>query len=198
MLRSVPATRRTRPNPMAEAPTKLRLFLALYPPPEIARAMPDLVRGVSRGKARRTPVDQIHMTVVFLGDRPEREVEKITLEARSIATATGPIRLAPERIVSMPEHAPPRLVALECAASKNLQSLYSRLVAALTNPDEPVRPRLLPHFTLCRFRRGSAAKPIQASVSMPPFEVCELCLIKSTLSPDGAEHTRLATVPLAS
>lgn len=170
----------------------------MYPPTEVAQPMADLIRGVSRGKARRTPVDQIHMTVVFLGDRPERDVERITREARSISASTGPIKLKPERIIAMPENVPPRLVALECAASKNLQSLYSRLVAALTDPDEPVRPRLLPHFTLCRFRRGAPAKPMHAPVTMPAFEVRELRLVKSTLAPEGADHTPLATIPLAS
>jgi 2'-5' RNA ligase len=181
---------------MPDASPTLRLFLALYPPPDVAAAMGELIRGVSRARVRRMPADQIHMTVLFLGECPEGQVERIALEARTIAAGMGAVALTPERVTTMPEHAPPRLIALECAASKNLQPLYTRLVAALAQPEEPIRPRLLPHFTLCRFRRGAPAKPMHAEVTLPGFEVPELRLVKSTLSPEGAVHTPLATIPL--
>jgi 2'-5' RNA ligase len=158
----------------------------MYPPPDAAAAMSELVRGVSRARARRTPVEQIHMTVLFLGDRPEAVLDRIASEARTLAAGTGPIRLTPKEVVSMPSHSPPRLIALETIASRNLQALYARLVQGLAEPDEPVRPTLLPHFTLCRFRRGAPAKPMRTAVTLPAFEVRELRLVKSTLSPEGA------------
>jgi 2'-5' RNA ligase len=182
---------------MNDSPSTFRLFLAMYPPPDAAAAMSELIAGVSRARARRMPVDQIHMTVLFLGDRPEAQVERIKLETRTLAAGTGPVLLTPQRIITMPERPPPRLIALETAVTPNLHGLYRRLSAALGRAEDNNRPTLLPHFTLCRFRRGAPAKPMHAPAKLPPFECTELRLMRSTLSSEGAEHTSLAAIPLA-
>jgi 2'-5' RNA ligase len=161
-------------------------------------AIAELTAGFNRGKIRRVPSDQIHMTVLFLGDRPAAELDAITAKARDAAAGTGPVTLTPTRVLTLPENPPPRVLALEAAAPHNLHALYKRLIALFPAlGDHPHRATILPHFTLARFRPNSNGKPVSTPVNLPTMEVTEIHLIQSLLKPEGPEHTSLATLSLA-
>jgi len=183
---------------MAEEPGKLRLFVAIYPPPEVAAAMVRALQGLRLPRNRPVPESQVHMTVVFLGDRGRGDVEGVVNSMRVAASGEENLTLAPRRFITLPERRAPRLVALEVAAPPSLQAIYTRLVESLAKPnDKPQRERLLPHFTLCRFARDVRAEPIDQPVDIPAFQSRELHLVASTLSEQGASHRTLRTVPLS-
>lgn len=67
---------------------RLRLFFALWPPPSVRN---ELVRmgkagGVRRGRA--VPPDRLHLTLVFLGETPAAQLDRVKTIARSL-TAPG-------------------------------------------------------------------------------------------------------------
>ncbi len=159
--------------------------------------MSALTAGLSRAKVRRVPADQIHMTVLFLGDHPAAEVDAITAKIRAAAAGIGPITLAPHRMFTLPQRPPPRVVAHESDASPNIHELYRRLVTAFPAlGDRPNHPALLPHFTLARFRPSAGGKMISSPAHFPAMQVHELRLMQSILGPQGPTHTVVATIPL--
>ncbi|HMN40023.1 MAG TPA: RNA 2',3'-cyclic phosphodiesterase [Phycisphaerales bacterium] len=186
----------TKPGPPAPPPT-LRLFIALYPPADVAARMSEFTAGLSRARVRRVPAGQIHMTLLFLGDRPGAELDAIIAKIGAAAAGIGPITLAPHRVFTLPQRPPARVVAHESDASPNIHELYKRLVAAFpTLGDRPAHPTLLPHFTLARFRPNSNGPVMSSPAHLPPMKVGELRLVQSVLGPRGPTHSVLATVPL--
>ena len=60
----------------------MRLFFALWPPPEAARALADWANEVARGTAGKPVVaENIHLTLAFLG---EADPDKAALGARAV------------------------------------------------------------------------------------------------------------------
>ena len=63
-----------------------RLFVAIYPPLEIARALIEELRRLDLPPHRVVPLEQIHVTLQFLGDTPAPQVEQ-TKESVDRSTA---------------------------------------------------------------------------------------------------------------
>src|SRR5262249_52158452 len=138
---------------------------------DLAARMAALTSAFSRARVRRVPATQIHLTLLFLGDHPAPSIPAITERTREACAGRGPVRLTPRRLMTLPERAEPRLVALECEASNNLHTLYRTLIGifpALGEPPTPHRPTLLPHFPLARFRRGAKNRPVLSPAAIEP------------------------------
>jgi 2'-5' RNA ligase len=100
-------------------------------------------------------------------------------------------------MVSLPESARPRLVALETDSPPPLLELHRRLAHRLARTARE-RPgdRFRPHLTLCRFAPGSRPEPVDATADLEAFPVAELLVMRSTLRPQGAEHSAVERVAL--
>lgn len=179
---------------MAKPRGNLRLFVAAYPPPELSRALIESLRPLRLPAHRCTPVEQVHLTLQFIGDTPEREMEWVR---ETVSKATGGLdafELRPRRFITLPERGRARLVAAELDAPPTLLELQRRLAHRLaTNPRD--RQQYRPHMTVCRF-----TSPQQVSVEQPleqaAFAVSRILLMRSTLRHDGAQHHEVASFPL--
>lgn len=190
---------------MNVAGDELRLFVGVYPSESTARAMLRALRKLTIPRYRETRLDQVHMTLLFIGRAPARDLDQITESvARSVSGVRGG-ELTPERLFTLPARGRPRLVALETDAPGWLLEVQRRLASRLTRPREgdggargEVREKpYLPHLTLCRFTRGGpGCRDIDEPVRIEPFRVSQVRLIRSVLGRDGAEHTELAAYPL--
>lgn len=182
---------------MVKAKPKLRLFVGLYPPEDAARAMGGLLDGLGLAEHRPTPPGQIHLTVQFIGDTPAGDLDRVTESVGRSASGLGAFELAPERLITLPRRGPPRLVALETDAPPALLELKRRLVKRLASSvRKELADRFLPHFTLCRFARGTRAEPLERSVEVGAFAVGRVRLMRSVLRPEGAEHREVAAFGL--
>ena len=56
---------------LSKHPTSMRLFLSLPIPPELAQALTRLTRAIELPKGRRTAPENLHLTLVFLGEVAE-------------------------------------------------------------------------------------------------------------------------------
>lgn len=173
-----------------------RLFIALYPPPETALALLGELDGLELPPGRASSVDQLHMTLLFIGDAPERDVPAIAESAERAAAGVGPFELAPQRLVTLPEHGLARLVAAVTHAPGALLELRRRLVSRLVTRREKSGP-FLPHLTLHRFRSPARFELAPRPLATPPFLVDSISLRSSVLRPEGAEHRQIARVELA-
>lgn len=167
----------------------LRLFAAAYPTAESAEAMLAGLRSLRLPRHRETPPEQIHLTLLFIGERSGKELGAVEESVDRACAGINRFSLRPERLISLPERGRARLVAAEAAAPPELLEIHRRLVARLArSPHRDSADRFRPHFTLCRFAHGERAGAIDEPLEAPGFTVEEVVLVRSVLRPNGAEH----------
>ena len=179
---------------------RARLFVAL----ELPRAVVEAAARLSREafgpveELRLVRPESLHVTLVFLGYHPEREIERIAEVA--LGEGTEAFGLQAEAVLPVP-HKRPRLYALglEDAAGALTAwqgGLSDRLAAA--GLYEPEKRPFWPHVTLVRLKRGARAPRDLAMPPLPPplqepFRATRMTLFRSTLKPSGAVYEPLAS-----
>lgn len=139
----------------------------------------------------------LHVTLAFLGYRPEKEIPAIAEAVGSGAQHPGTVPfLAPRTVVPVPPRRP-RLFALDL---EDPEDACVRLQQAVSDALEgarfytPEKRPFWPHVTLARVKRDRRAEPLR---STPPpvgaFEAAAVTLYRSVLRPQGAEYEALAT-----
>jgi 2'-5' RNA ligase len=185
---------------------RARLFVALDLPD-------DLREGIAAwgGEALADPAfrpvapESLHVTLAFLGFRPEKEIEEIAAVVRE---STGP---APWVELLDPEPRPPRgrarLYALP-ALSPGTEALQGLVAQGLAEAGfyEPEKRPFWPHVTVARVRPEARGSKRPAIVSEPPGKIpielseAQICrrmtLYRSELQPTGARYVPLAQVQL--
>lgn len=190
---------------MARPVANLRLFVAAYPPVEVAAAAIDAVAAFELPPHRLTPTEQVHLTLQFIGDTPMKDLEQTLESVRRAASGIGAFALAPQRYITLPQRGRPRLVALETDAPGQVVELHRRLALRLARaPRKDAADRFLPHLTLARFERGRPGRPVgggalqrvEAPAELPAFSVEEIVVMRSVLRPEGAQHVEVERVAL--
>jgi RNA 2',3'-cyclic 3'-phosphodiesterase len=181
--------------------TALRLFVAIYPPEESRREMLASLRTLSPPpdlRHRATPVEQLHMTLHFIGEVAERDLGDVAESVRRSASGLDPFELTPRRLVTFPERSRPRLIALETDAPPALLEIQRRLVHRLArSPRAKTGDRFRPHLTLCRFSPSATPQRVEAPVTLPAYRIDRIVLVRSILRPSGSEHVALESTPLS-
>jgi 2'-5' RNA ligase len=181
-------------------PPRARLFLALEPRDadraELARWRDPLVAG--RDDLRPSAAETLHLTLVFLGYRPEKEIPAIAVAAFGALRDLSPALLRPSAVVPLPRRGP-RLFALELddddGRAAAIQAAVSDALAAGRFHRPEKRP-WWPHVTLARVKRGRRAPPLEP-VSLPgEMEAPLVTLYRSTLRPQGALYEALERTEL--
>src|SRR5262245_16223117 len=177
---------------------RVRLFVALDLPEPYATPLsrwsheafdshPDLrvVRPVS-----------LHVTLVFLGYRYERDIERIV--DTTFAEPVAPFALEPQEVQPVPRGRP-RLFALGLrepgdALTRWQDGLSARLHAA--GVYEPEKRPFWPHVTLARAKRGKTPRGVEVPALTGelrrPFETAQVTLYRSILRPQGAVYEPLS------
>lgn len=185
---------------------RVKLFVALD--------LPDTVRaGIEAWGSRELddralrPVapSSLHVTLAFLGWRPEKEVARLAEVVAASRGAAPSLRLG--QPVQRPERGRPRLFALpvESSGTVALQAaVEERLVAARLY--EPEKRPFWPHVTVARVKREERGSKRPAHVSrlpgaiseelLRPFDAVRITLYRSEIQPRGAQYTPLAQVEL--
>ncbi|PCJ07854.1 MAG: RNA 2',3'-cyclic phosphodiesterase [Rhodobacteraceae bacterium] len=175
----------------------MRAFVAIDLPEEVTDALSDLTSVLPVG--RSVPDDNLHLTLAFLGEQTEDQLEQLHQALEIIQVQA--FDLGFDGLGSFGGDATKILFA-RIADSQALTDLHRKLRRAAHRAGIILpRERYRPHVTLARFGRGQQwrdAERLQgfiathASVTLPPFSVGGFSLFQSTLHPDGAIHQRLA------
>ncbi|MGN6202433.1 MAG: RNA 2',3'-cyclic phosphodiesterase [Solirubrobacterales bacterium] len=194
-----------RPKTSAKAP-QARLFVALDLPDATREGLVAWGREALADPALR-PVapESLHITLAFLGSRPEEEIEAIAVAVRESAAPAPWVELRD------PEQRPPRgrarVFALP-AISPGAEALQAGLQEKLVNEGfyEPEKRPFWPHVTVARVRSEARGSRRPAVVSEPPGAIPEeleeprlavrMALYRSELQPTGARYVPLAQVEL--
>ena len=185
---------------------RAKLFVALDLPDAVRAGIAAWGREELADPALR-PVapESLHITLAFLGWRPEAQVPRLAEIVAASAAAAVPIALG--QPVQRPERGRARLFALpvESPAAPVLQAgLEEGLVAA--GLYEPEKRPFWPHVTVARVRREERGSKRPAPVSRPPGRlpqgllraaICRrMTLYRSEIQPQGAHYVPLAQVEL--
>lgn len=181
---------------------RVRLFVAVYPPLEVAARLLETLDALGLPPHRPTRPEQVHLTLQFIGEMPRREVRAATESVARSCAGLGAFTVKALTLATVPEsppNAPPRLVAMMTDRPATLLELHARLALRFARHRRPERPdRYSPHITLCRFPEGTRGGPWACGVENEGlvFEVREVRLMASHLRVAGAEHETVAAVPL--
>lgn len=177
----------------------MRLFIAIELPDNLKTALSRLRWGIPG--ARWVPMEQLHLTLAFLG-----EVEETT--AGELGEALALIQISPFRLCfsgtgCFPNRHRPRILWAGVEPHQRLTHLAAKVHEAVLACGIPQEDRpFSPHITLARLK-FPAVREVDAFLAMPqkqklpPFPVREITLFQSRLAAHGAVHIPIRIFPLA-
>jgi RNA 2',3'-cyclic 3'-phosphodiesterase len=179
--------------------TSERLFIAL--------TLPTAVRDVIAALAQPLPgvnwtrPEQLHMTLRFLGEVPDKQIEPMIERLTKVTVA--PFILPVENVGAFPPNRPPRVLWIGAGSGHpRLFQLRQRIDDALLGSGLQLDVRTFhPHVTLARCTETAAAAVghwlhAHRETAAPPFRVEAFDLYSSELRPAGAVHTLKRRFPL--
>jgi 2'-5' RNA ligase len=186
---------------------RARLFIALDIPDAVRAAIGKWgAEALTDPALRPVSPQSLHLTLCFLGNRPEEEIGPIGSIVTEAAGSAPRIELSGP--VPRPAPGRPRLFALEADSPGTVAlqaALRDRLV--LAGLFEPEGRPFWPHLTVARVRteRGRSKRPMRIGRSPRPlpgalkqaFGGVRVTLYRSKLQPLGAQYTPLAQVELS-
>ncbi len=179
----------------------MRAFLALPLPDAAVVTLERLQQEIPVG--RLVPGENLHLTLVFLGDRSVAALEDLHFALEALRVPAFDLRLAG---LDCFDRTDPEALHIGVAPCPALEALQARLRATLHGAGVTLdRARFRPHVTLARFNRGLA--PEQAArmgrflaargdFAVPAFTVRAFCLYESILTKDGPVYEVMAEYPL--
>ncbi len=179
---------------------------------EIPAALQHKAVGVIQSLSAQTdPVkwiepQKLHITVKFLGDVEDAEIYQVCQLASGAVADLPAFRAACRGVGAFPSSDRPRTIWIGVDdPTGHFQQLHQRVeqaMASLRFPRE-VR-RFSPHLTLGRVRQGKRTGVglterirQQGAVELGEFDVDELVVFSSELTPEGPVYTVLGRAPLA-
>ncbi len=196
---------------MTERDEQWRLFWAIPLPEEvhdhIEKLQKELIRRVPGGSVRWVPVENVHITLAFLGPWDKHGIPRMVEEVTQGLEGVPPFSLNVETAGVFPNVRRPRVIWLgiggEMDALRRLQTALARVLVGLGW--RPEKRAYTPHLTIGRVRKGQSNSTLARigntvqRLKVEPFghhPVREIVLYRSVLKPTGAEYTPVARVAL--
>lgn len=188
---------------------RARLFVALELPAGARTALREWQRdldGRAPGELRPVATDALHLTLAFIGYRPERDIDTVASAMTSSISANRPVGFCFGESLHPKPAGRPKLYAAELIDVADLKELRSELAAALTQArvfkDE--RREFWPHVTLARVKRSAthhrAPHPLPgapSALTSTRWQAPAVTLFRSHLEPAGARYETIERVELA-
>jgi RNA 2',3'-cyclic 3'-phosphodiesterase len=154
-----------------------------------------------RAELRALAPDALHVTLAFLGGRPEAEIDAIGSAVSGAVADLSPPLLEPLAVKAVPRRRP-RLFALDLAdPDGDAETAHAAVSSALSAGGfyTPEKRAFWPHVTVARVRRGTReVAPLGLAPPSEPFSARKVVLYRSWLSPRGARYEPLVRIGLAS
>ncbi|HEY2048463.1 MAG TPA: RNA 2',3'-cyclic phosphodiesterase [Caulobacteraceae bacterium] len=168
----------------------IRLFAALVPPPDTVSWLQRLQDDLPG--ARWSPPENLHLTLRFAGQIPERQADDLDAELETIKG--GPFDLTLHGVGAFEDHGTPRAIWTGVERSEALEVLQRRCESAARRAGlAPDRRTWRPHVTLAYL---SGAEPERVGrwiqhnnlARLSPFEVSEFGLYSSWPTKEGSRY----------
>ncbi|MGD9994334.1 MAG: RNA 2',3'-cyclic phosphodiesterase [Salinivirgaceae bacterium] len=165
-----------------------RLFLAFELPryfKENLIAAKSLVR--LSGPVRWVPIDNLHVTLFFIGDFNELMIDKLKEELYALVNKQQVFELEFDKLVMMPKRRP-YMIWAQFKPSHEFKELYQK-VALYFSQKTNVEIKI--HTTLARFKGHTDVVLTEDSFTGKSVQIKQLVLYESLLKPTGAEYLPL-------
>jgi 2'-5' RNA ligase len=178
----------------------MRLFYAVFLPEDVRRALEAAQEKLSRYKGwKAVPPHQLHLTLLFLGERPEGDLEDLIALGYRLGRKTPPFVAGLRGTGYFPNEGTPR-VWFAKAEGEGFDPLARGLRDGVREVlgEEALRAEgdraFKPHITLAR-RKAPAPRvpPVVFGLTWP---VESFALVRSELKPRGPVYTILEKFPL--
>lgn len=193
----------------SHSPEHLRLFIAITVPDfvkeQIKRTQDRLRASLPQGAVAWTKPEQFHLTLRFLGNIEARSVEPLIDSIGAVCQAAHPLHLRAGGIGFFPNARGPRVVWIGVQESGERLLLVQEAVKLASDrfTAEKAQNRFSAHLTLGRIKHLSRQQTdtlarsaqLYGEESFGEWTATEIHVLRSLLSPEGAEHRILAAVP---
>lgn len=166
----------------------MRLFISINPPHSVRMQLDEWLPDIPG--IRKTPVDQLHLTLLFLGDVEPERIPGITDSLKQVEFT--PFEMIVRGVGAFPNQNKPRIIWAGVEKSSKLMSVYNQVFKTLNSYlSERQNLTFKPHITLARVRqvpsRTSLDDFFQKNKTLR-FDVNEFTLKQSELKPTGSQH----------
>ncbi|HEV2094550.1 MAG TPA: RNA 2',3'-cyclic phosphodiesterase [Rubrobacter sp.] len=173
----------------------MRVFVAIFPPPDVRGALVDAARALPTDAFRLTAPERVHLTLRFLGEVPSGDLPRLTSALGPIGRHGCPFDAATSGFGAFPSARRARVLWAGIGeGSEKLEDL-ARAVGALLEPEgfEPEDKPFVPHLTLGRARRPVPFDPSDKAL-LPElrFPVRKIELVQSRHEASGLTYPSLA------
>lgn len=195
----------------------IRAFIAIELPDELRQALDAVTHKLqeqcvlaggetARKAVRWVPANNIHLTLKFLGEVSDANVQILARKMQAATARHAPFAIKIAGLGAFPNVRRPRVIWVGSEAPPNLASLQRAIEAETLSLGYPVEERpFSAHLTLGRI--SQSATPAEASAlahaltevqvgSLGCLLVDKVHLFQSDLRPSGAIYTSLYTIPL--
>ncbi len=188
----------------------LRTFIALDFPEAILQKADKIIsyfKGKTPPRALRwVAIDNLHLTIKFLGDVPENNIDQIKSTIIQTVKRIPPCQISVRGFGMYPDARRPRVVWLGIDHDAGIINLHDALDGALTSINiKPEKRPFSPHLTIARVSRRADEKVVKSiGATLSKFKVDslgsmtiqEVVLYKSDLTPKGPIYAKLLSAPL--
>ena len=188
----------------------IRAFIAIDLSPEIHLELSKLcqrLQDAGLSPVRWAPVNNIHMTMKFLGDIPEDLVRQISERLQAISAHHSPFEVSIGRLGAFPRLERARVVWVGCDFSARGLQLQSEIETAMQELGiEKEERKFQPHLTIARVskdvrpaeytRMADVIRALQIQ-QLGAVRVGCINLYRSDLLHSGAKYQRLFSTPLS-
>jgi len=180
----------------------LRTFVAIFPPPEVREALFQAARDLPESKDfRLVSQEKIHLTLKFLGDVAEDDLDGVKLALQPIREGHDPFEVSTSKFGAFPSEKKPRILWAGIEVGKEHLCAVAEGVENLLEPAgfERENRSYTPHLTLGRTRARRIT--LDTSEICPPtlrFTVSGVDLVERAPSKNWINYSILATYPFKS
>ncbi|HSB51133.1 MAG TPA: RNA 2',3'-cyclic phosphodiesterase [Dissulfurispiraceae bacterium] len=178
----------------------MRCFVAIDVPQEVKENVRGLIEGIrhtSRG-VRWVPVENIHVTLKFLGEIPDGTVDKVRARVAEVCGRHEPFTVSVRGTGAFPSIRRPSVLWVGIEVTEEMELLYDETDASLSELGFTRETRKFsPHLTVARVRD---ARDIEWTVKefctfretfFGTIPVREVLVMQSVLKPTGAEYRKV-------
>ncbi len=182
----------------------LRTFIALDMPSDIKSALAKYVQPLKalRGRVSWVKLENMHLTLKFLGDTPASRIDEIAAALQQAAAAVTPFSAVVSGCGAFPNEENPRVLWV------GINEKTGTLLKLVRDIDERVQQFgfakekrfFAPHLTIGRAKDTRIAEIVRALKEKPfaamPAQFQEIIFMKSELHPSGSIYTPLRKLML--
>jgi len=185
--------------------TYLRCFIALDISEPVKRDFRDIIDRLKRHHAdiKWVPVDNIHLTLKFLGNTPENILLNIRACLFNVVLSYNPFYIKVYAIGMFPNRKYPKVIWIGVKDSEIVENLYIDIENAMLSLGfKKEQKRFKPHLTIGRVRSQKGIMDLVNELDsyrekdFGNIHVKTIKLMKSELNPQGAKYSCLFEIPL--